>query len=110
MTYQTSTSIKGWLALLVIGVGSLYCISAQAPGHTLQDRVVAGLILTVGLWLGIIWLRNRKRIRRMERQTQTLRNGLRRIGVRTRPYERKQPRHRALTFESIGYRKHSAGD
>ena len=110
MTYQTSTSIKGWIALLIVGIGSLYCISASAPGQALQDRLVAGSILLFGLMLGLSWMRGRKRIRGMERRMRTLRTGLRRIGLRERSHERRSPRPQTLTLQSIGYRRHSAGD
>ena len=109
MTYQTSTSIKGWIALLFIGIGSLYCISAIAPGSVLQDRLVAGSVLLFGLFLGLSWMRGRKRIRTMERQMRTLREGLHRIGLRRRSPERRLHTSQALTLQSIGYRKHSAG-
>lgn len=110
MTYQTSTSIKGWIALLIVGIGSLYCISASAPGSTLQDRLVAPAILLFGLMLGLSWMRARKRIRNMERKMRTLRHGLRRIGLRERSQERRSPRAQTLTLQSIGYRRHSASN
>jgi hypothetical protein len=91
-------------------MGSLYCISALAPGATFQDRIVAPSILLFGLILGLSWMRARKRIRNMERKMRTLRKGLRRIGLRGRLHERRPPRPQTLTLQSIGYRRHSAGD
>jgi len=73
------TSIMGWVALLVVGVGCLCGISAQGPGHTVRDRATAGLIFFVGANMGISWIRSRKRIRQKEHQAQMLRKGLDRI-------------------------------
>lgn len=73
------TSIMGWVALLVIGSGVLWGISAQGPGATEQDRATAGLILLVGAAMGITWMRNRKRIRAIERQARLARTRLYRM-------------------------------
>jgi hypothetical protein len=73
------TSIMGWVALLVIGSGVLFGISAQGPGGTEQDRAAAGLILFVGVAMGISWILSRKRIRAMEYQARMLRTRLYRI-------------------------------
>ncbi len=73
------TSIMGYVALLVIGSGVLFGISAQGPGHTVQDRAAAGLILLVGVAMGISWILSRKRIRAMESQARMLRTRLYRM-------------------------------
>lgn len=79
MRYETATSIKGWVALLVIGIGSLACISAFGAGHTLQDCAVASLILFVGFGIGISWLRGRKHVRKIQHHARMLRKGLSRM-------------------------------
>jgi preprotein translocase subunit SecG len=84
MRYESASSIKGFVALIVIGVGSLYGISAQGAGHTLEDQVVAGLMLFVGICIGLSWMRSRKRIRQMARHAQLLRKSLNRMGLQTK--------------------------
>lgn len=79
MKYGIFTSIMGWVALLLVGIGILCWISAQGPGHTLQDRETASLMSGVGVILGIGWIWSRKRIREKERQARMLRRGLHRI-------------------------------
>ena len=79
MKYGIFTSIMGWVALLLVGIGILCWISAQGPGHTLQDRETASLMSGVGVILGIGWIWSRKRIREKERQARVLRRGLHRI-------------------------------
>ena len=79
MKYRIFTSIMGWFALLLAGIGILCWISAQGPGHTLQDRETASLMSGVGVILGIGWIWSRKRIREKERQARMLRRGLHRI-------------------------------
>lgn len=79
MKYGIFTSITGWVALLLVGIGVLCWTSAQGLGHTLEDRAVASLILGVGVILGIGWAWSRKRIRENERQARLLRRGLGRI-------------------------------
>jgi hypothetical protein len=74
------SSILGWTALLVIGSGSLFWISAQGPGHTERDFYTAGLIIFAGVIMGIIWLQTRRRVRAMNYQTRMLRRRLGRIG------------------------------
>ena len=76
MTYETSNSIKGWVALIAGGIGFLLCISAQAPGQTLPDRAIAVAILLVGVGVGISWTRGRKGIRNMKPQSRNLRKRL----------------------------------
>ena len=83
MKYETATSIKGWVALLIVGVGSLYGISVQAPGHKMPERIAVGLILLIGMTIGLGWVRGRKRIRAMQRRARTLRAGLSRAGLWT---------------------------
>ena len=73
------TTILGYVALLVIGSGVLWAISAQGPGATVQDRAAAGLILFVGVAMGISWILSRKRIRAMESQARLARTRLYRI-------------------------------
>ncbi|MFI5118134.1 MAG: hypothetical protein ACHP8B_15690 [Terriglobales bacterium] len=73
------TSILGYVALLVIGSGVLWAISAQGPGATVEDRATAGLILFVGVAMGISWILSRKRIRAMESQARMLRTRLHRM-------------------------------
>ena len=79
MKYGIFTSITGWVALLLVGIGALCWISAQGPGHTLQDRETASLILGVGVILGIGWTWSRKRIREKEHRARMLRRSLGRI-------------------------------
>lgn len=79
MKYETYTSINGWLALLVGGIGFLRCISAQRRGNTLQDRAAASSTFFVGVGMGTSRIRSRKRIREIEYQAQMLRKGLDRI-------------------------------
>lgn len=76
MKSEIFTSIMGFAALVVIGSGCLYAISAQGPGHTVQDRATAGLILFVGALMGITWMRSRKRVRAMDYQARMLRKRL----------------------------------
>lgn len=83
MKYETFTSIKGWVALLVLGIGFLCCISALGPGHTLQDRAAATSVFFAGVGIGISWIRSRKHIRETEYQARMLRKGLYRIRPRT---------------------------
>lgn len=73
------TSIMGYVALLVIGSGVLWAISAQGPGHTVEDQGAAGLILLVGVAMGTTWIFSRKRIRAMEYQARRARTRLYRI-------------------------------
>jgi hypothetical protein len=73
------TSIMGYVALLVIGSGVLFGISAQGSGHTTQDRAAAGVILLVGAAMGITWMRSRKRIRATDYQARMLRARLYRM-------------------------------
>jgi hypothetical protein len=73
------TSIMGYVALLVIGSGVLWAISAQGLGATVQDRATAGLILLVGVAMGITWMRSRKRIRALEYQARRARTRLYRM-------------------------------
>ena len=101
MTYETAASIKGWTALLVAGVGFLCCISVQAPGHTPQERAVAGAILFVGLVIGISWIRSRKRIRRMEQQARVMRKRLYRMRPRTHFDDRKLSSAETLTLDTF---------
>jgi hypothetical protein len=79
MKFGIFTSIMGWVALLVIGSGVLWGISAQGPGATVQDRATAGLILFVGVAMGISWIHSRKRIRTIEYQARMLRTRLYRM-------------------------------
>ncbi len=76
MKYETVTSIKGWVSLIVAGLGSLGCISAYGVGHTLQDCAIATLVLFFGFALGISWMRARRHIRAMQYQSRTLRKGM----------------------------------
>jgi hypothetical protein len=76
LTYETSNSIKGWVALIAGGIGFLFCISAQAPGQMLQDRAIAVAILLVGVCMGISWTRGRMGIRNMKAQSRNLRKRL----------------------------------
>ncbi len=76
MKSEIFTSIMGFAALVVIGSGFLYAISVQGPGHTVQDRATAGLILFVGAVMGITWMRSRKRVRAMGNQARMLRKRL----------------------------------
>ncbi len=75
MRYETLTSIKGWVGLIVTGIGSLSCLAAYGAGHTLRECAVATFILFLGLGLGTSWMRGRKHIR----ESQMVRKALHRM-------------------------------